>query len=300
MKGKGDIDMSKKIMKAEDFAKKAKTIAKGYKTAYWWGCLGFRCTEESYRIMCRTYPDWYHRNKSTLKIGKAIWGTDCVGLIKLLLWGFDPVKTDVSRGGAKYASNGVGDMNETTMISKCSGVSSKFNNIKVGEVVWLPGHIGIYVGDNLVVECTPRWRNGVQFSGLGNIGGRNGYNTRSWVKHGKLPWIDYSSAKSGIYDKVYSTKVVSKYLRVPDINIMYGDTGSDVKELQTCHNKMVGLKQIKDELLVIDGSFGDLTKKACKVMQKYFKHKKWYKGKVDGICGPKTRAAMVKWYRKFI
>ena len=60
-----------------------------------------------------------------------------------------------------------------------------------GEGLWGPGHWGLYIGDGLAVECTPAWKNGVQITAVGNIGTKAGYNTRTWTKHGRLPYVDY-------------------------------------------------------------------------------------------------------------
>ena len=57
----------------------------------------------------------------------------------------------------------------------------------------MPEHIGIYIGDGLCVECTPAWKNCVQITAVGNIGTKSGYNTRTWKKHGKLPYVDYTT-----------------------------------------------------------------------------------------------------------
>lgn len=56
----------------------------------------------------------------------------------------------------------------------------------------MSGHIGIYIGNGLAVECTPKWANKVQITAVGNIGSKAGYNTRTWTKHGRIPWVDYS------------------------------------------------------------------------------------------------------------
>ena len=80
------------------------------------------------------------------------------------------------------------------MIGKCSNVSTNFSTIEVGELLWTEGHVGIYIGDGLGVECTPKWKGGVQITAVGNIGTKPGYNTRTWSKHGKLPYVDYSAS----------------------------------------------------------------------------------------------------------
>ena len=62
--------------------------------------------------------------------------------------------------------------------------------------MWLSGHIGIYIGDGLVVECSPKWENGVQITALANLGTKAGYNARKWTKWGKLPYIDYTAEET--------------------------------------------------------------------------------------------------------
>lgn len=101
--------------------------------------------------------------------------SDCSGLIKGILWGYP--------GNGKYTSNGVLDYNADTMIKKCKNVSTDFSKITKGEFVWLQGHCGIYIGDNKVIESSPKWENGVQITKLSQ---------RKWKKHGKLPYIDYN------------------------------------------------------------------------------------------------------------
>lgn len=64
----------------------------------------------------------------------------------------------------------------------------------------------------------------------------------------------------------------------PTVNLAKGDTGSQVKRLQKCLNKIMRVG------LTVDGSFGEGTLKAVKAFQKK------YKLTVDGSVGPKTRA----------
>ena len=92
--------------------------------------------------------------KAAANQNPPVFGFDCSGLIKGILWGWDGLPT-ATYGGAKYTSNGVPDISADQMITKCSGVTTDFSNIEIGEAVWMPGHIGIYIGDGLAVECTP-------------------------------------------------------------------------------------------------------------------------------------------------
>ena len=117
-------------------------------------------------------------------------GFDCVNLIKGILWGWNGDKNK-NYGGAKYKVNGVPDTSADGMIRLCNNVSTDFSNIQPGEAVWTNGHIGVYIGDGLAVECTPAWKNCVQITACNNP--KSGYNTRKWKKHGKLPYIQYDN-----------------------------------------------------------------------------------------------------------
>lgn len=81
-----------------------------------------------------------------------------------------------------------------TMITKCKGVSTNFSNVEVGEALWCSGHIGVYIGGGLAVECSPAFDNDVQITAVKNMGTKSGYNARTWTKHGKLPYIEYDNA----------------------------------------------------------------------------------------------------------
>jgi LysM repeat protein len=180
-------------MTAKELVAKVLDVAKNYKTVYMWGVFGAPVTESVISGKTRQYPSWYSAAKQALfrsLIGKGYFGFDCVNLIKGILWGWNG-DINATYGGAKYASNGVPDTNADGMIKLCKDVSTDFRNILPGEVVWMPGHIGVYVGDGLAVECTPRWSNNVQLTAVGNIGKKAGYNTRTWTNHGKLPYVTY-------------------------------------------------------------------------------------------------------------
>ena len=170
-------------MTAKELVAKVLDVAKNYKTVYMWGVFGAPVAESVISGKTRQYPSWYSAAKQALfrsLIGKGYFGFDCVNLIKGILWGWNG-DINATYGGAKYASNGVPDTNADGMIKLCKDVSTDFRNILPGEVVWMPGHIGVYVGDGLAVECTPRWSNNVQLTAVGNIGKKAGYNTRTWT-----------------------------------------------------------------------------------------------------------------------
>lgn len=196
---------------------KAIDIVENYKTSYIWGGLGRPITEAN----LQKAVDQYSKNVSYAQKARRYLGHknafyfDCVGLIKAILWGWCGDFT-ASRGGAIYGSNGVPDISADTMITKCSGVSTNFDDIEVGEALWCAGHIGIYIGDGLGVECTPSWSNGVQVTAVGNIGSVSGYNTRKWTKHGKLPYVDYVGTSAAETAKKPAVSTESKPA-TPDI-----------------------------------------------------------------------------------
>lgn len=123
---------------------------------------------------------------------------DCVCFIKSILWGFDFSKG--GHGGAIYLANGVPDVGANRMIELCTNISYDFNNIEIGEILWLDGHVGIYIGDRCVAEATAAWEDKVLISTVLNNGVRikNNHQVYSWVKHGKLPYVKYNSGYAKI------------------------------------------------------------------------------------------------------
>lgn len=151
---------------------------------------------------------------------------DCVCLIKSILWGFDFKKG--AHGGAIYGSNGVPDVGANKMIELCEDISYDFKNISVGEILWLDGHVGIYVGDRRVVEATVAWDSKVLFSYVLEDGVRIKDNHRvyKWIKHGKLPYIKYNNAYAtivsiNIYDISYNSVKISYEVDTPISEVMY-------------------------------------------------------------------------------
>lgn len=174
-----------------EFVEKLKFVATNLKTLYVMGGIGFPLTawgkQKAYKNDWNTDP----KRKAMIEVASAdTFAFDCVCLIKSVLWGFEGDAKKIY-GGAVYASNSVPDISADGMINVCKNVTTNFTNIEVGEVLWTNGHVGVYIGDGLAVECTPSWENKVQITAVGNIGAKAGYNKRTWKKHGKLPYIEY-------------------------------------------------------------------------------------------------------------
>lgn len=234
-----------------EFVSELKSIV-NKKTLYVMGCFGAPMTAANKIRYTNNHN--YNKQSNRLSMIKSAssdtFGFDCVGLIKGILWGWDG-STDKVYGGAEYASNGVPDINADAMIARCSALSTDFSSIEIGEAVWIPGHIGVYIGDGKVVECSPQWRNGVQVT-----------SKRKWQKHGKLPYIKYSAN---------GANVVNIELSVLKSN----SRGEHVKTLQRL---LVGFGYD----LKVDGAFGTITDNVVRIYQRK-------NGlSADGIVGKKT------------
>lgn len=175
-------------MKVNDFISKAKDIANNYNTLYVMGCFGAPMTSTNKN----RYTNNHSYNKQTSRTNMIInasvdtFGFDCVCLIKGILWGWNGNKNHVY-GGAVYCSNGVPDVGADQIMNYCTNISTNFNSIVAGELVHMSGHVGIYIGNGEVVECTPAWKNQVQITKLSQ---------RKWLNHGKLKYIDYFTSTS--------------------------------------------------------------------------------------------------------
>lgn len=182
------------------FAEKAKDIALKYKTLYILGCFGAPMNEQNKNRYTKNYE--YNaaasRKNKILNASHDTFGFDCVCLIKGILWGWNG-NVSANYGGAKYIFNGVPDVGSDQIMNYCNEISKEFDNIEIGELVHIPGHVGIYIGDGLVVECTPIWEDGVQITAISNIGNKKDYNCRKWVEHGKLKYVNYKPVNNNIF-----------------------------------------------------------------------------------------------------
>lgn len=195
-------------MRAQTLVDKVVDIAKNHKTLYVMGCFGAPLTGGNVTRYCNNHN--YNKAADRTRMIKAaanqsppVYGFDCVNLIKGVLWGWcgDPSRT---YGGAAYptkallAAGTCPDVGADGMIKLCKEVSTTgWAAMLPGEAVWCSGHIGVYIGNGLAVECSPRWENKVQITAVAGCGKKAGYNTRTWTKHGKLPWVDYTGAVTG-------------------------------------------------------------------------------------------------------
>lgn len=187
--------------------------------------------------------------QSKPNINGNMFGFDCVGMIKSLLWGFAfSTDTKYNYGGACVPSNNVPNTGARKFFNDyCKNISDDWSNVVPGEAVWLNGnpdsHIGIYVGNGQVIECSPKWENGVQISYVANMGCKTGH-CRTWLKHGFIPWIDYSSTISIKPLEKASTATEDHSKQPMCYTVVKGDTlikiakkfGKDYKELAKKNN----------------------------------------------------------------
>ena len=229
--------MAKKIMTNSDFITRLLAF-KNCKTLYCKGGIGQPLYKANQKRLIEQYA--YNKNRRSMIESKDCntFAADCCGLVKAVLWGWSG-KTNSPYGGASYKSNEVPDVTEKGLIDLCADVSTDFTVIQPGEFVWLSGHCGVYIGDNLVVESTPAWTNGVLISGINGRAyeGRK----RVWTKHGKLPWISYS----GEVAPVQPEKPIEKNLDEKALEVYRGKYGNEPKRSQKLKAEGFTVEEIK-------------------------------------------------------
>ena len=264
-------------MTSTEFVKKVRDAAENYKTVYVQGAFGAPMVTtpwdniKRYTVDTTNSYNLKHASEIQAVADDGYFGFDCVCFIKGILWGWSG-NADARYGGAEYCSNGVPDIGTSQIITVCSDVSEDFSHVKAGELLHKSGHVGIYIGDGLAVECTPSWDGGVQITAVGNIGKVAGYNTRTWTKHGKLPYVEYAASSSTEEIKMIdvSVPVVKKGVKI-----------ESVKAVQALLNMRI------DAGLDVDGSCGGKTDAAIRAFQNQ------YGLDVDGSCGKKTWSALL-------
>lgn len=247
------------IKTGKELAYACELVAKHFKTLYVLGCIGAPMSNSGKARYTKNlaYNAKADRKAKIEAASADTFGFDCVCLIKSLLWGWSGDAGKVY-GGAKYASNGVPDIGTEQIIDVCSGVSSDFSNIQIGELLWMKGHVGIYVGEGFAVECTPAWKDGVQITAVHNIGTKSGYNGRKWTKHGRLPYVTYEETETE-EETVAPVPVAECFVQT----MRKGSKGGEVMSLQLL---LIG-KGFDCGRWGADGDFGAATEAAVKAFQ---------------------------------
>lgn len=119
---------------------------------------------------------------------------DCVGFVKGLVNGALSSENDFGKymSGATY-NKAIPDASIRVILTKhCHDVTQDWTTEPmVGEFVVLSdsySHCGLYAGEGMVIECTPKWEN-IWGKGVAMT------NKRKWQFHGKLNAIEYLGEK---------------------------------------------------------------------------------------------------------
>ena len=267
------------IKTGKELAAACLNVANNYKTLYVMGCFGAPMTEANKgRYIAHHEYNSRAARTSMIKAASAdTFGFDCVCMIKALLWGWDGDTSHIY-GGAKYGSNGVPDISADQIIQVCKDVSTDFSNMQVGELLWMKGHVGIYVGNGECVECTPGWKNCVQVTVVKNIKAGTGHN---WTKHGKLPYISYDGS---VITEAPAAPAATPSEKVSGLPVLKkGSKGDSVKALQIL---LIGNGYSCGDAGV-DGSFGGATENAVEAFQEDNSLE------VDASVGPLTWAKLL-------
>ena len=209
------------MMTVKDFIRMLKK-AEQSDTLYVLGCFGAPMSEKN--KVRYTNNNSFNKERSYMINATTgnTFGFDCVCLIKGILWGWNADNTK-TYGGASYASNGIPDISADGMFTRryVNGISRDFNQIKPGAVLHMPGHVGVYIGAGQVIECTPKWKNRVQITYLGNLPQYKTGNYRIWTEYGYLPCVDYSEEvkEAPVKEKVEPIKKATYHTVEPGDNL---------------------------------------------------------------------------------
>lgn len=137
-------------------------------------------------------PTKYDRGSAWADWIAGRWHFDCVRLVKAVVWEFSFAKDKPHGGCVPYpaCTKIYPDYTTEQMIATCENVrdlkisSSVSCNAEPGELLWMRGHVGVYLGNGNVIEAAPS---------LGGVAVTN-IKYQRWEKVGQLPCIEYDAA----------------------------------------------------------------------------------------------------------
>ena len=186
-----------KLFSNMEYVEKLLYIYNNFPTYYAWGAFGSPANKknrERYKV-----PD---------SVPASTFLFDCSGFAyKAIPWGFTGDKTK-TYGGATYNLIPT----DKPFLDLGEDITDDFSTIQPGEVVYMTGHVGVYIGTGKVIECTAAWDNQVMITECTNVGINTGLkHKRRWLTHGKLPFIEYElTTESDV--PVYTTAKIGEGL----------------------------------------------------------------------------------------
>lgn len=165
-----------------DFCKQAKRLP----TVYMWGTYGKVITKSLLNDKAKQYPNRYSQTRQALlkkRIDGVCRGCDCTGLIKWALWTNCDI-TQTPRYSSKTDRGTAGLYNA----AKEKGATAVMPELQ-GIVLYKTGHVGVYIGNGKVIECTLGAR------GDGVV--ETKFSDGRWTNWLKVPEITYIVPETG-------------------------------------------------------------------------------------------------------
>ena len=233
-----------------------KALAEGWR--YWYGATGVKCTAELLARKTAQYPEHYKSDRTARcnrDIAEGRMAADCIGLAKGYMW------LDEDTGRQVYKANACPDASANGMFAQAAekGDIASMPDVP-GLMVRFNGHTGVYVGGGKVIEARG-FNYGVVETEI---------DRRPWTHWYRLPGLIYEGAARPA-EYLPGNRILRRGLR-----------GGDVKRAQ----EMLMALGYALPLFGADGDYGAETEKAVRAFQKAANLV------VDGLCGPKTIAAL--------
>ena len=169
---------------------------------YIYGMKGELLTQKKFDTLQRRYGKSYVWESDRKKIGNVC--CDCSGLIYMCI-------KELGGGSYNYGS--------TQLYDKSVKYSIKdINKAPIGAILWLPGHVGIYMGNGYYVAA----------DGSAYNCRKAPLNKQNWTHYLLLPYVDYTKSQgvtptqSGQVDQVQLANAVSKMIKA-GVKIDYND-----------------------------------------------------------------------------